>query len=286
MNQADVPISGTFIVRGTVSGTTTRPMASIKVQGSNLVAYEEQVGSLNADVRLDGRELTLSELVVDKPQPDKPGRVMATGTYNLDRKTYTFDLQSQDLQLLSLVMPGGQQVRGNVQKLAAAGSGSVNSPEGTVDLDVDALETNATPGRARHGQRGGEEQRGHDHRVCRSLQPRRQCARRPDETVAHHPQGARRQSRSGCSSRSGVTDVGGDAALWPAGPAARHHRRVWQSDRAGKGQSHGGTRVARRHLERPAVHRHEPEPDSVRRRTAGGRETRSRGQRCLAHRDR
>ena len=144
MNQAGVPISGTFIARGTVSGTTTRPMASIDVQGSNLVAYEEQVGSLNADVRLDGRELTLSELVVDKPQPDKPGRVMATGTYNLDRKTYTFDLQSQDLQLLSLVLPGGQRIRGNVQKLAANGAGNVNSPEGTVDLDVDALETNTS----------------------------------------------------------------------------------------------------------------------------------------------
>ena len=117
MNQAGVPISGTFIARGTVSGTTTRPMASINVQGSNLVAYEEQVGSLNADVRLDGRELTLSELVVDKPQPDKPGRIMAAGTYNLDRKTYTVDLQSEDLQLLSLVLPGGQRVRGDVQKL-------------------------------------------------------------------------------------------------------------------------------------------------------------------------
>jgi len=141
MNQAGVPISGTFIVRGTVSGTTTRPMASINAQGSNLVAYEEQLGSLNADVRLDGRDVTLTELVVDKPQPEKPGRVIATGTYNLDRKTYTFDLKSQDLRLLSLVVPGGQHVRGDVQKLTATGSGSVDSPAGAVDLDVDALET-------------------------------------------------------------------------------------------------------------------------------------------------
>ncbi|HVQ16592.1 MAG TPA: hypothetical protein VMS40_23480, partial [Vicinamibacterales bacterium] len=144
MNQAGLPVSGTFVLRGTVSGTTTRPMASINAQGSNLVAYEEQLGSLNADVRLDGREVTLSELVVDKPQPDKPGRVIATGTYHLDQKTYTFDLQSQDLQLLSLVLPGDQHVRGNVQKLAAMGAGSVSSPAGTVDIDVDALETNTS----------------------------------------------------------------------------------------------------------------------------------------------
>jgi outer membrane protein assembly complex protein YaeT len=142
MNQAGLPVSGTFVLRGTVSGTTTRPMASINAQGSNLVAYEEQLGSLNADVRLDGRDVTLSELVIDKPQSDKPGRVIATGTYNLTRKTYTFDLQSQDLRIESLVLPGGQQVRGNVQTLAAMGAGSVNSPEGTIDLEVDALETN------------------------------------------------------------------------------------------------------------------------------------------------
>ena len=79
MNQAGVPVSGMLIARGTVGGTTTRPMAMITAQGSNLVAYEEQIGSLNADVRLDGRELTVSELVVDKPQPDQPGRLTATG---------------------------------------------------------------------------------------------------------------------------------------------------------------------------------------------------------------
>jgi outer membrane protein assembly complex protein YaeT len=144
MNQANVPVSGTFLLRGTVSGTTARPMASINAQGSNLVAYEEHLGSLNADVRLDGRDVTLTELVVDKPQPDKPGRVIAKGTYNLDRKAYTFDLQSQDLKLLSLVLPGDQHVRGDVQKLTATGAGSVDSPAGTVDLDVDALETNTT----------------------------------------------------------------------------------------------------------------------------------------------
>jgi outer membrane protein insertion porin family len=144
MNQTGVPISGTFVLRGTVSGTTARPMATINAQGSNLVAYEEQLGSLNADVRLDGRDVTLSELVVDKPQPEKPGRIIATGTYNLDRRTYTFDLQSQDLKLLSLMLPSGEQIRGDVQRLTAKGAGSVNSPEGTVDLDVDALETNTT----------------------------------------------------------------------------------------------------------------------------------------------
>jgi outer membrane protein assembly complex protein YaeT len=145
MNRGDVPVSGTFVLRGTVSGTTARPVADVSAQGSDLVAYEEQIGTLDADARLDGRTVTLSQLVVDKPQPDTPGRLIATGTYDLDRKTYTVDLRSQDLRLLSLVLPGGQQIRGNIRTLAAMGSGSVESPEGTIDLDVDALEANTTP---------------------------------------------------------------------------------------------------------------------------------------------
>ncbi len=136
----DAPVTGTLAARGTVSGTTTRPMAMIAAQGSDLAAYEEQIGSLNADVRLDGRELTLTELVIDKPQPDQPGRVMATGTYHLDRRTYTFDLQSQGLRLAGVLLADGRRIRGDVQQLAARGSGSVDSPEATAELTIDALE--------------------------------------------------------------------------------------------------------------------------------------------------
>jgi outer membrane protein assembly factor BamA/autotransporter translocation and assembly factor TamB len=136
----NAPITGTLATRGTVSGTTSRPVAMIVAQGFNLVAYEEQIGALNADVRLDGRELTVTELVIDKPQPDQPGRLTATGTYHLDRKTYTFDLQSQDVRLVGLLLPDGRRIRGDVQQLAARGSGSVSSPEGSVDLTIDALE--------------------------------------------------------------------------------------------------------------------------------------------------
>ncbi|HEU4694092.1 MAG TPA: translocation/assembly module TamB domain-containing protein [Vicinamibacterales bacterium] len=136
----NVPVTGTLSARGTVNGTTTRPVAMIAAQGSNLVAYEEQIGSLNADVRLDGRELTVSEVVVDKPQPDQAGRITATGTYHLDRRSYTFDLQSQDVRLVGLLLPDGRRIRGDVQQLAARGSGSISSPEGTVDVTIDSLE--------------------------------------------------------------------------------------------------------------------------------------------------
>jgi outer membrane protein insertion porin family len=150
-NQSGIPISGTLAARGTVGGTAARPVASVNTQGSNLVAYDEQIGSFNADIRLDGREVTLSELVVDKPQPGRAGRLTATAGYNLDRKTYSFDLRSQDIRLLGLLLPDGRRVRGDVQQLAARGAGTVDQPEGTFVLDVDSLEVVNAPAGVERG---------------------------------------------------------------------------------------------------------------------------------------
>ena len=196
-------------------------MASINAQGSDLVAYEEQLGSLNADVRLDGREVTLSELVVDKPQPDKPGRVIATGTYNLDRKTYTFDLRSQDLRLRLARLPGGQHVRGDVQRLTATGSGSVDSPAGTVDLDVDALEADATQiGRVTVNAVA----KNNEATITASADRFNVDANALVGLMSPWPTTSRCAPTISiwrpCPSRP--HRVGGDAALWPAGPAASH----------------------------------------------------------------
>ena len=138
-NQPDVPASGVVSATGTVGGTTARPTAMVAVQGSNLVAYEEAFGSLNADVGLSGRTVEVSRLVIDKPQPDQPGRITATGTYDLDRRSYTADVKSEGVRLLGLQLPGGELIRGDLQ-LAARGEGSVESPAGTADLTVDSLE--------------------------------------------------------------------------------------------------------------------------------------------------
>jgi len=144
VNQPGLPIAGEIAAHGTVRGTLGRPLVHIDATGSNLVAYNELLGSLTATIQLNGRELTLSELLVDKPQPVEPGRLSATGTYDLDRRTYTFDVQSQSLKLLGLVVPEGQTVRANVPHLAGHGAGSLDSPEGNVDLQIDAIEIDDT----------------------------------------------------------------------------------------------------------------------------------------------
>ena len=138
-NQPDVPASGVLSAMGTIGGTTTRPEAMVNVQGANLVAYGEEFGALNADLNLTGREVHVSRFEIEKPQPDKPGVITATGSYHLDRRTYTANLMSEGLRLLGLQLPGGQTIRGDVQ-LVAEGMGSVDSPAGTADVTLEGLE--------------------------------------------------------------------------------------------------------------------------------------------------
>ena len=138
VEQTQVPASGTLSVNARVTGTAAQPTAAVTVTGANLVAYNETWGSLNARVNMAGRQVTVADLVIDKPQPQGNGRITGTGTYHLDRRAYTVDLRSQNVQLVSLALPNGRQVRGTVQ-LNARGSGSIDRPAATVNLTADGL---------------------------------------------------------------------------------------------------------------------------------------------------
>ena len=54
LNTSDVPVSGVLAARGTVGGTMGQPTAMVTAEGMNLIAYDEPIGALNADVQLDG----------------------------------------------------------------------------------------------------------------------------------------------------------------------------------------------------------------------------------------
>ena len=61
------------------------------------MAYEEPFGSLSADVALAGRDITLSRLLIEKPQPDGDGPHHGPrGSYNLDQRQLYADLQSHE----------------------------------------------------------------------------------------------------------------------------------------------------------------------------------------------
>jgi outer membrane protein assembly complex protein YaeT len=141
---AGVPISGTLRADGTLHGTVADPLGRLTLRGGDLTAFGERLGSLTAGVALTGREVVLSEFVVDKPQPGGAGLISAMARYDLDRQRYAFDLRSQNVRVVSLRLPGGQDVRGSLQ-LAAAGTGRVSSPSGTATLAIDALELHRVP---------------------------------------------------------------------------------------------------------------------------------------------
>ena len=73
-------VSGRIGGHATIRGTVATPLASLTLQGAGLTAFGERLGSLTADATLTGRDVTLSRLAIDKPQPDAPGSLTATGS--------------------------------------------------------------------------------------------------------------------------------------------------------------------------------------------------------------
>ena len=135
----DVPVSGSFAARATVGGTVARPAVDATLEGRDLEAYEERLGSLAVDLNLDGREVELSRFAIEKPQPDGIGRLAARGSYHLDRRTYSVEVQSENARLLGLKLPSGQRIRADVQ-LDVKGAGTLEAPAGKTSLTIDSLE--------------------------------------------------------------------------------------------------------------------------------------------------
>jgi outer membrane protein assembly complex protein YaeT len=139
MQQSGVPASGTVALQARVGGTLTAPAVNATIAARDLVAYDERWGTLTAEATLLKRQLAISNLLLDKPQSDGNGRITGAATYQLDRRTYTADLRSQDIRLESFTLPDGRPLRGTLQ-LSANGAGSIDNPAGSINLVADALQ--------------------------------------------------------------------------------------------------------------------------------------------------
>jgi len=135
----DLPVAGTLSANGVVRGTLAKPLANLTLKGADLAAFGEQLGTLTADAVFAGDELTLSRLVIDKPQPEGNGRIIASGVYHFSHESYTLDFSSDNLRLAGLVLPGGLTVRSPVQ-ISGNLAGDLSSPVGTVNAALSALE--------------------------------------------------------------------------------------------------------------------------------------------------
>ena len=98
--------------------------------------------TLAADLTLAGRQIVLSRMLLEKPQPDGAGRVEGSATYQLDQHAFTFDIRSNNVQLLGLTLPDGEIVRGPVE-LAATGAGTVSDPGAKIEFTAPALKFGA-----------------------------------------------------------------------------------------------------------------------------------------------
>ncbi len=138
LNHGDLPASGDLSLAADVSGPMDSPAATVTLTGSNLQAYQEALGALEARAELRGRELELSGLHLEKPQPGGNGSLGATGTYNLDSEQYRFQAEAQDLRLLNFTLPDQTAVRGAIH-FTASGQGGADNPAGELKLTVDGI---------------------------------------------------------------------------------------------------------------------------------------------------
>ncbi len=123
---------------GTASGTTSAPDVIAQVQARQLAAAGEALGTLDADVQLEGRRLAVRRLVLDKPQQGGNGQLVASGTYGIDTRAYSYDVRSDGLRLENAALPDGRALRGEVS-ITGAGRGTVDSPAGKLALVLNGL---------------------------------------------------------------------------------------------------------------------------------------------------
>ena len=138
-NRSDISGAGTIVLDASVTGTTKNPGAQVNLAVSDLVAYNETFGALSAQAELNHELLTVKQLRLEKPQPGGAGTIDAIGTYRLDSKEYTANLNGRNLRLVSLTLPDGSPVRANLT-FQAQGRGSADNPAGSVELSADNVQ--------------------------------------------------------------------------------------------------------------------------------------------------
>ena len=138
LNQPDIPASGDVQVDARITGTTKQPVVDATVSATDLTAYNEPLGTLNAQAQVRGDDVTITNLTLNKPQEGEDGTLRASGTYNLETKQFSLDAQSDNLRLTSLQLPDGTPLRGEIA-LNANVRGQAEDPTGTIKLAANEL---------------------------------------------------------------------------------------------------------------------------------------------------
>ena len=198
-------------------------------------------GTLVADARVDGRQVDVTSLQIDKPQPEGNGRIMATGSYHLDSRRYGVDLQSQNVRLLSLVLPDRRRVTGALDVTRArqrhhgepVGTGQCSRQRSDrrricdwrSDRRYDACQSRGHR-RLRTRSRFGLTAKS-EHRAWSGRTPRRLLPRSTISTFRRCRSSCRRRSKAVCARTSRRKD------RWPIRSAVRRTRALRRSTARG-----------------------------------------------------
>lgn len=131
----DLPVDGRFSISAAVGGTVSQPETQVLLQGTDLLAWGEHLGRLEAEIETDGQLIRLRRLRLDKPQASGPAEVASHGWLNLETRNYEVELATTNLHLESVRLPEGEPLQAAID-LKASGAGSLDNPGGAAELKV------------------------------------------------------------------------------------------------------------------------------------------------------
>jgi outer membrane protein assembly complex protein YaeT len=126
-------VRGILSLQGTGKGTTADPLITATLRGTEIAAANEPIGDLTSELIWSGDEVRVAEFTVDKPQPGGNGRLTASGTYDLQRRAFSYRVDSTGLRLVGATLPDGRTISGGLI-VEGEGGGPVEAPVGALHL--------------------------------------------------------------------------------------------------------------------------------------------------------
>ncbi len=134
------PIEGAADVDVSVQGTFAKVRARADATISDLRAYGENLGHVSLRAGLNGEQLDLIDLRLEKPGAVRPpGRLAAQGTLDLATEKFSFRASGNGLEIGSLLLPGNIPLRASLN-LSAEGGGVISKPVINTVLDAASVQ--------------------------------------------------------------------------------------------------------------------------------------------------
>jgi outer membrane protein assembly complex protein YaeT len=131
----DILVSGNLKTELHLSGAPDSLNGSLSVRGEDLTLYEEWLGHLDLDLRMDGKEIrsTRFNLIRNALQTDSD-RIDGTLSYELESGHFQFEVKGRDLNWSRAVFQDGGSIQ-SILNMTASGAGTPERP--AIDLKIE-----------------------------------------------------------------------------------------------------------------------------------------------------